>query len=139
MRRLADGRYWTVGYGKGQSEGGARIDGIRDKDVKLNIDGSFSLQVGSKGIRAYSEVYSKTPPGAGNVLGKPGPEEPLSHSFRIAAGDFESTIKIEWDDALGRWNLSDNLGNTANTVADALPVSFLAEFLNNHYATEGRR
>lgn len=137
VRRLADGRYWTVGYGKGQSEGGARIDGIRDKDVKLNIDGSFSLQVGSKGIRAYSEVYSKTPPGAGNVLGKPGPEEPLSHSFRIAAGDFESTIKIEWDDALGRWNLSDNLGNTANTVADALPVSFLAEFLNDHYATEG--
>ncbi|MDR0654174.1 MAG: flagellar hook-associated protein FlgK, partial [Synergistaceae bacterium] len=112
VKRTADEAYWTVGCGRGQSEEnppGERIDGIKDAGASLNISGSFALQVGSVGVRAVSEAFVKTPPGEGLVLGPPGPGELTEYTFRISAGDFETTMNVKWDTAASEWVISDNL------------------------------
>ena len=136
--RMADEAYWTVGYGLGQSQGGNRMDGIAGSATGLGISGSFALQVGSGGVRTYSEVFSASPPGLGVVLGEPGPDEPQSYSFRISAGDFESTIDLTWDDTAKTWTVSDNLGNPAfTTTGENLTVEDLGRFIDTNYASEG--
>ena len=137
--RTADEAYWTVGYGKGQSQGGDRIDGITAPETGLGIDGSFALQVGSSGVRAYSEAFAASPPGLGVVLGEPGPGEPQNYTFRIAAGDFESTIELKWDDATSTWTVKDNMNpsNTFTTTGTDLTVQDLARFIDSNYSSEG--
>ncbi|MDR1884776.1 MAG: flagellar hook-associated protein FlgK, partial [Synergistaceae bacterium] len=130
--RTADEMYWTIGYGLGQSAGGERKDDVTSPfDSLAPLSGSFALQVGSRGVRAYSQTYDKNPPGFGNVLGAPGPGEPELYTFRIAAGDFETTISMTWDGA--QWNISDNLGNTATGVAPNVSVKELGDFINANY------
>ena len=97
VMRLADEIYWTVGHGLGQSEGGERIDGIQDPNAALSINGSFALQVGSVGVRAVSEVFGDNPPGYGVALGVPGPGELTEYTFRISAGEFETTVNLTWN------------------------------------------
>lgn len=137
--RTADEAYWTVGYGAAQSEGGDRIDGITDPVTGLGIDGSFALQVGSNGVRAYSEAFTASPPGLGVVLGEPGPNEPQSYTFRIAAGDFESTIEMKWDDATSTWTVQDNLTppNAFSTSGTDLTAQDLAHFIDSNYSSDG--
>ena len=127
VRRTADELYWTVGFG------GDRIDDIKAKDRALNLQGSFSLQVGSKGVRAYSEAFTKNPPGAGNILGTPGPGDPQLYTFRLAAGSFESSIQVEWDSTNTRWNISDNLGSPVADAGPELSVAELRGFIHNNY------
>lgn len=136
--RTADELYWTVGCGTGQLEGGARLDQIKSPAQALAIDGSFALQVGSAGVRALSEAFERTPPGAGLILGEPGVGEPESYSFRIAAGDFESILSLEWDAGASRWMISDNLGNgptAASGAGGGLSVRDLSGFIGANYAS----
>ncbi|MDR3281106.1 MAG: flagellar hook-associated protein FlgK [Synergistaceae bacterium] len=138
VNRLADELYWTVGYGLGQSAGGERIDGITDPNQALNIDGSFALQVGSGGVRLVSEAYAKTPPGAGVVLGPPGPGEQSHYTFRISAGSFESTVDVKWNGLA--WEISDNLGNgpvTATGADGAFTVRDFGSFMAGSYSDHG--
>jgi flagellar hook-associated protein 1 FlgK len=141
VMRLADEMYWSIGHGRSQSDGGERIDGIADPNAALSIDGSFALQVGSVGVRAVSEAFSKTPPGYGIVLGPPGPGELTSYTFRMAAGSFEATVSIKWDDAASSWNIEDNF-NPPNAAASsgpggALTVEDLGGFLSQSYSPYG--
>jgi flagellar hook-associated protein 1 FlgK len=142
VMRTADEFYWTVGYGSGQPVG-ARITGVKDAAAALNIDGSFALQVGSAGVRAFSDVFSSTPPGQGIVLGPLGPGETPAYTFRVAAGSFEVTINLEWDEttdpANPRWNISDNLGNSSVSTGagGALSVEDLGGFMAVNYAQYG--
>jgi flagellar hook-associated protein 1 FlgK len=139
VRRLADEIYWTVGYGLGQTKGGERIDGIKDRNASLNINGSFALQAGSAGVRAVSEVFSDNPPGYGVVLGAPGPGELTEYTFRISAGEFETTVNLKWNDSTTVWDISDNLGNTASSTVPggALTVDDLGSFMARYYAQYG--
>ena len=143
VMRTADETYWTVGYGLGQSDGGERIDGIKDAAASLNINGSFALQVGSVGVRAVSEAFVKTPPGLGVVLGEPGPGELTEYTFRISAGDFETTVTVKWDTitnpATPHWAISDNLGNSGvSTGANGeLTVGDLGAFMSVNYSQYG--
>ena len=138
--RTADEAYWTVGYGRGQSavpNPGNRMDGITNPETGLGIDGSFALQVGSGGVRAYSEAFTASPPGIGVVLGEPGPNDPQSYTFRIAAGDFESTVEMTWNGT--GWTVQDNLNppNTFTTTGTDLTAQDLARFIDSNYASEG--
>ncbi|MCL2684563.1 MAG: hypothetical protein FWE55_04905, partial [Synergistaceae bacterium] len=139
VMRMANELYWTVGYGLGQSGGGERIDGIKNPNASLNINGSFVLQVGSSGARTVSEVFSKSPPGLGNVLGEPGPGEQTEYTFRISAGSFETTVKIIWDGSSGKWQVTDNFvpPNTLSSAGKELTVSELGEFLSANYSQYG--
>ncbi|MDR3166091.1 MAG: hypothetical protein LBU13_11015 [Synergistaceae bacterium] len=147
VMRTADETYWTVGCGLGQSEGGERVDGIKDPNASLNISASFALQVGSAGVRAVSEAFVKTPPGLGIVLGPPGPGELTEYTFRISSGDFETAVNIKWNAAppvttpptLPRWEVSDNLGNTTigTGVDGALTVDDLGAFMAVKYSEYG--
>lgn len=135
--RLADEVCWSVGYGAGQLEGGSRLDEIKSPSQALSIDGSFALQVGSSGVRVLSEAFAKTPPGVGMMLGEPGIGEPTEYSFRIAAGDFEATISLEWDASASQWLISDNLGNgpvAATGAGGGLTVQDMSEFIGLNYA-----
>jgi flagellar hook-associated protein 1 FlgK len=137
VMRLADEIYWTVGYGLGQSEGGERIDGIKDPNAALNINGSFALQVGSVGVRAVSEVFGDNPPGYGVVLGAPGPGELTEYTFRISAGEFETTVNLTWNGSA--WDVSDKLGNGAVSTGagGALSVDDLGSFMALNYSRYG--
>jgi flagellar hook-associated protein 1 FlgK len=136
VRRMADELYWTVGHGLGQSAGGERIDGIKDPNAALNINGSFALQVGSAGVRAISEAFVRTPPGKGIVLGPPGPGELEDYTFRISSGSFETTVNLKWNGA--SWDISDSFlpPNTASS-AGPLTVSDLGAFLSSNYSPYG--
>lgn len=107
--READEKYWQVGHGLADKAGGERITGLGPND-KLGIDGSFALSVGSAGVRIYSEIFDDDPPGVGVILGDHTltPESPKSYTFRLSAGEAETTITIEWDEAANEWKVSDN-------------------------------
>lgn len=137
VRRTADELFWTAGFGKGQSDGGSRIDSIKERERALNIQGSFALQVGSKGVRAYSEAFVKNPPGAGNVLGTPGSGDPHLYTFRLAAGDFESSIQLSWDSAASSWDISDNSGSAVVNAGAVLSADELSDFINTNYISSG--
>jgi flagellar hook-associated protein 1 FlgK len=144
VMRTADETYWTVGYGLGQSDGGERVDGIKDAGASLNINGSFALQVGSVGVRAVSEAFVKSPPGEGIVLGPPGPGQLTEYSFRISAGDFETTMNVKWTDTDmdgtgDAWAVSDNLGSsdTFTGTNGALTVNDLGAFMSVNYSQYG--
>jgi flagellar hook-associated protein 1 FlgK len=135
VKRMADEMYWTIGYGRGQSSGGARMDGILDPNGSLNMDGSFALQVGSKGIRAFSQTFDDNPPGIGVVKGEPAPGERTNYSFRISAGGFETTVEMNWNGT--EWDVSDNLGNSFTTSGGNLTVESLGKFMNDNYSPLG--
>jgi flagellar hook-associated protein 1 FlgK len=135
VMRTADEMYWTVGYGLGQSAGGERIDNVlAPEDSLAPLSGSFALQVGSRGVRAYSQVYDKNPPGPGNILGQPGPGDRELYTFRIAAGDFETTISLEWKS--GQWEASDNNGTPSILLGPEVSVQEFGDFINNNYGAD---
>ncbi|MDR1472368.1 MAG: hypothetical protein LBS75_07580 [Synergistaceae bacterium] len=135
--RMADEMYWMVGYGQGQSSGGARMDSVSSPNDALNLDGSFALQVGSKGVRAWSHVFGDNPPGLGVVKGAPGPGEPASYSFRISSGEFEATVLLEWDASASGWTISDNRGSASFDAETEITVEELGKFMNDNYSPFG--
>ncbi|MDR3254729.1 MAG: flagellar hook-associated protein FlgK [Synergistaceae bacterium] len=105
VERLSNGKTWMVGGARGQSTGGDRIDGIYDKTQALNLDGSFSLQVGNAGVQALSKSYfSLVPADNGVVKSAPLPGDPDEYEFKIAAGPYETYLNIKFDGA--NWNFS---------------------------------
>jgi flagellar hook-associated protein 1 FlgK len=123
--RTADELFWTVGMG-GEREP------MASPDDPVGVDGSFALQVGSNGARIYSHAFEAggVP---GIVLGAPGAGEETKYQFRIAAGDFESTITLEWDDVNAVWNISDNRGNGPISSPGSLTVVDLRGFIDANY------
>jgi flagellar hook-associated protein 1 FlgK len=120
--RTADETYWTVGHGDDRIL-------VEHDDEPVGRDGSFALQVGSSGARLFSVGFD-----TGNILESLGPGEPDEYVFRIAAGDFESTITIKWNS--GAWEISDNRGTLAAIATGAngaLTVSDLETFINTNY------
>ncbi|MDR1021560.1 MAG: hypothetical protein LBL73_12430, partial [Synergistaceae bacterium] len=128
--RTADELFWIVGNGSERFPVALPTDSV-------GIDGSFALQVGSNGARIYSHAFG-TDAIPGRVLGAPGAGAPEKYQFRIAAGDFESTITVEWDGS--DWQISDNLGNTPATPpivtspsGGVLTVGNLQSFIDTKY------
>ncbi|MDR3321902.1 MAG: flagellar hook-associated protein FlgK [Synergistaceae bacterium] len=119
--RRADETYWTVGYGAGRIR-------INSPNEALGRDGSFALQVGSNGARVYSKGYPN-----GVFLETPGPGAAEEYTFRIAAGDFESTINIKWNSGTSQWDISDNKipPNTASSAGSALLLSEIQDFIDS--------
>ena len=130
--RLADELFWTVGYGTGISEGGDRLDNILEKTQGLGILGSFALQVGSSGVRTVSNAFASAPPGMDVVLGPPGPGEATDYRFRVASGDFESTITLTWDALNSKWDCADNLGNVESGTGGTFTNQDLSLFINKY-------
>lgn len=112
VERLSNGRTWQVGGAAGILSGGDRLDTIYSATTALGIDGSFSLQVGTVGVKASSGSYAST---NGVILGEPADGEAKLHELRIAAGDFESTISIEYDNATKKWNITSDDGTLLGT------------------------
>ncbi len=106
VERLANGRTWTVGGAKGQLEGGERLDTIYDKNAALGIDGSFSLQVGTAGVKVASNSFAPT---GGTVLTA---MENAEYEFRIAGGDYETYVKLQYDKASDTWTVTTDGGDT---------------------------
>jgi flagellar hook-associated protein 1 FlgK len=123
--RTADELFWTVGLGEERVPVSLPTDPV-------GIEGSFALQVGSNGARIYSHAFNADGT-AGRVLGAPGAGDPEKYQFRIAAGDFESTITIEWNGS--DWQITDNKvpPNTSSTPLPEVKVQNLADFINNNY------
>jgi flagellar hook-associated protein 1 FlgK len=101
VERLANGGTWTVGGAKGILLGGERLDTIYDKNQALGISGSFSLQVGNAGVKASTRTYTAE----GGVV-KNAVADGAEYEFRIAAGEFETYIKFQYDDTLYQWNVT---------------------------------
>lgn len=111
VERLANGRTWQVGGAAGFLNGGERLDTIYDKTQplgELGIDGSFSLQVGTVGMQAASNSFADT---NGVVLRQPAGAEPTVYQFRVAAGEFESTVKITYNAGAAKWEITTDGGN----------------------------
>jgi flagellar hook-associated protein 1 FlgK len=113
VERLADSTTWMVGGAASKADGGQRLGAIYDKSEALDIDGSFSLQVGNAGVQAQSKSYG-TGPGSGVVATGTSAKE--TYEFRIAAGEFETYIKMEFDGS--DWELS-----ASNGSSGPMPVS----------------
>ena len=130
VERLANGRTWMVGGATGGLNRGERLDTIYDKNQALGINGSFSLQVGTAGVRASSNSFATT---GGVVLREPADGEPTEYEFRIAAGEFESTVKIKYDKDTEQWNITtdgDNETRLGINLGKELTVDELQKALN---------
>jgi flagellar hook-associated protein 1 FlgK len=101
VERLANGKTWTVGGAKGILQGGERLDTIYDKNQALGISGSFSLQVGNAGVKASTKTYAAE----GGVV-KNAIADGAEYEFRIAAGEFETYIKFQYDSNLKEWHIT---------------------------------
>jgi flagellar hook-associated protein 1 FlgK len=130
VERLADEMTWMAGGAASQADGGQRLGYIYDKTQALGIDGSFSLQVGNAGVQALSKSYDDT---SGVVktgmIGTPGE----TYEFRIAAGEFETYIKMEFDGT--KWDFSASNGSSlpyssSGANPEKLTLSDIASYIN---------
>ncbi len=105
VQRLATETAWAVG--QGDSACPERVKPETTAEA-LNLSGSFSLQVGSRGTRVASSIFTNDPPGVGVVLG-PG-NAGSEYIFRVSAHDTERNVAVAWDDVTDplnpRWNIS---------------------------------
>jgi flagellar hook-associated protein 1 FlgK len=113
VERLANGKTWMVGGAKGITAGGERLDTVYDKNAALGISGSFSLQVGNAGVKAESNVYKDT---AGLV--KNATVDGNDYEFRVAAGEFETYVRFQYDGT--QWNVTRD-GALAGLAVDTIP------------------
>ena len=118
VERLANGKTWTVGGAKGTLQGGERIDTIYDKNKAIGISGSFSLQVGNAGVKASSNTYDYDDPAMFGVVKNAFDPDSSKFEFRIAAGEFETCIKFEYQN--GQWNVTRD-GYQTNLPSDTFP------------------
>jgi flagellar hook-associated protein 1 FlgK len=101
VERLSNGKTWTVGGAKGIQQGGERLDTIYDPAAALGINGSFSLQVGNAGVKASSNSYL-----GDNGVVKNASVDGGDYEFRIAAGEFESYVRFQYDPGNGEWSVT---------------------------------
>ena len=100
----------------------------------LNISGSFRIQVGTQGTRITSGVFRDNPGqglAEGEILakGKAGDK----HTFRIGVSGDQIDFSATWNNSIGKWVLSSDLGNTA-AAGETLTVKDLTDFMNNTFA-----
>ncbi|MDR1515010.1 MAG: flagellar hook-associated protein FlgK [Synergistaceae bacterium] len=127
VERLADGMTWMAGGAASAAvTGGQRLGYIYDKTQALGIDGSFSLQVGNAGVQALSKSYSDT----GGVL-RDGASASAgdTYEFRIAAGEFETYIKVEFDGSA--WNFSASNGTVDSSFSPTGGTDLTLQDLSN--------
>jgi flagellar hook-associated protein 1 FlgK len=110
VERLANGKTWTVGGARGILDGGERLDTIYDKNQAIGVSGSFSLQVGNAGVKASTRTYAAE----GGVV-KNAVTDGTEYEFRIAAGEFETYIRFQYDGTQGEWQI------TRDGLATGLP------------------
>jgi flagellar hook-associated protein 1 FlgK len=127
--RLANEEAWQVGGGDG-------LLTVTDPDKALDLQGTFGLQVDTGGVRKTSAAFAASGGNpAGTVLtGSPGATDVTRYQFRIAAGDFEGVVTVEWNGTDGKWDISDNLGSAAMQSDDAtLNLTDLRDFIGERY------
>ncbi len=123
VQRIATETRWAIGSDFG-------YPGVSSAEEALGIEGSFSLQVGSDGIKVLCS------PASGTVLLK----EPLAgeaehYSFRVAAGNEEKVVDIDWNAAAGVWDITG--GSALNSSTDSeLTLSDLGQYFNNELSEE---
>lgn len=109
VKRLATETRWAIGDTETTSE---------TTTEALGLEGSFTLSVGSLGVKSTSDEFET------DILldGEPAPGEPTTYSFRIASGkgeNSETVVTIQWDDTNGCWtDASGNSISGAPTDAD---------------------
>ena len=128
VERLANGKTWQVGGAAGALDGGERLDTIYNKNQALGLNGSFSLQVGTVGVQASSNSFATT---NGVILGEPAGTDPTVYEFRIAAGEFENTVKIEYNSTSDCWEVYADGGETLllDTSGNADPKNLTVDDL----------
>ncbi|MDR1916704.1 MAG: flagellar hook-associated protein FlgK [Synergistaceae bacterium] len=109
VERLSNGKTWTVGGAAGILSGGERLDTIYDKNASLGISGSFSLQVGTGGVKVSSNSFLPT---GGVVVNAPAGSEPAEYEIRVAAGDFETYVKMTYNSVSSQWEMTTDNGAT---------------------------
>ncbi len=126
VNRLASETRWELGRGDAMLT-------VTDKDRALGLRGSFALQVSSSGVVRSSAAF---PAAGGNPVGTVliPPTGNASYRFRLSAGDFESMVSVTWDSVNSRWDITDNLGNSASTAGGFLNLSDLNSFFANYSA-----
>ncbi|WP_286846372.1 MULTISPECIES: flagellar hook-associated protein FlgK [Aminobacterium] len=122
--RLASETAWKIGGGSSSQTPRLRP---QSETEALNIRGSFSLSVGSQGVLSRSKIL---PSDTILASGKDGD----AYSFRVAAGSEERIISIVWNDADGKWDLSDGT-NTSQSADGTLSLTDLNGFLNTSLAS----
>jgi flagellar hook-associated protein 1 FlgK len=120
VERLANGKTWMVGGAKGILQGGERLDTIYDKNQALGISGSFSLQVGSAGVKASSNSFADKLNPAHHGLVKNATADGSSYEFRVAAGGFETYVRFEYDFTALQWNVTRD-GQATGLPSDTIP------------------
>jgi flagellar hook-associated protein 1 FlgK len=114
VERLASQTRWAVGTDTG--------GGYESASNALGMTGGFSLQVGTSGLVATSREIT-----GGIVLDDPSSTgAPTSYAFRVAAGETEKVIQIEWDETNTQWTI-DGTGVGGNQ----LTLQDLANYVNN--------
>jgi flagellar hook-associated protein 1 FlgK len=134
VERLANGKTWMVGGATSKVDGGQRLGTIYDRSEALDIDGSFSLQVGNAGVQAQSKSY-----GTGGLVVAGDAGEAKTYEFRIAAGEFETYIKMEFDGS--DWELSASNGRSGTTSVSGLNLTLtnIKDFINSLEFSTGKK
>ena len=140
VERLANGKFWTVGGGRGQLNGGGRLDSIRDPNQALGIEGSFGLQVGSAGVQVQSRNLVKE---AGVALPSGATLQPgdWKNQLRIAGGSLEVYVDVQWNTGTSRWDISDGSGTllgSSTGAGGALMLSDLQSALDKYPQLDAR-
>ena len=134
VERLADGMTWMAGGAASEANGGQRLGYIYDKTQALGIDGSFSLQVGNAGVQALSKSYDDL----GGVVAE-GVNNGATYEFRIAAGEFETYVKMVFNGT--EWDFSTSNGTALpfSSATSDLTLQEISNFLNTINLPSGRQ
>ncbi|HPQ38691.1 MAG TPA: flagellar hook-associated protein FlgK, partial [Synergistaceae bacterium] len=140
VERLAREVAWSVGGADSVTDGGDRLV-VENADQALDLCGFFDIQVSSQGVQVQSKAITSPPAAAaGELLGDPTVTgEPQEYSFRIAAGDSETVVTVEWAEILTpgtfQWEVSDNAGNGPTGYGTELNITELQDFVNTNYTS----
>ncbi|GHV29722.1 flagellar hook protein FlgK [Synergistales bacterium] len=143
VERLADGMTWMAGGARSDTlvPPGDRIGNIYDKNQKLDINGSFSLQVGNAGVQALSNSFFDAANQANNGIVKFNPNAhggETEYEFRIAAGEFETYVKCEFNGTT--WDITSPNSTTVITSTGAdLILEDIAGAINSIQYPAGRQ
>lgn len=127
VNRTASETRWAIGDDAGTV-------GAESSSVALALEGAFTLQVGSCGVKCVSEEFT-----GGTLLKTPGAGEPTEYSIRISAGSGdtgEGVIDIKWEEdtatpANSKWVITSGSEGTPFDAGSTLDLDDLASFINN--------
>jgi flagellar hook-associated protein 1 FlgK len=137
--RLAREVAWSIGGADSITDGGSRLV-VEDPEEALDLCGIFDIQISSQGVQVRSKAITSPPAGAvGELLTAPAAGDRTEYAFRIAAGDTERILTVEWADTLVpgtyQWEISDNAGNGPLGYGPELNITELQNFVNTNYTS----